>query len=285
MMLLAVQVAAAMPWWVETPAEGEALAAELAVLWPEESPSIQTGGAPDAVGVHLIGDTLTWITADGSRSQPGIPDWSTAVVLVRSWSARLAVEPPPPTPEPPPPAPEPPPPPTPSRGYLSAPAGPATRRPDPSPAFHFAGEVGLGHVWVIPLVVELDPAERVPIGEDSETVWVESSGVGVVRRLGALSGIARTVPLGERTLEAGLYLGVRRHTLTTTLDDPEQSTLLLPTAAARLRVWSSRPQIGVGLMASLDGLGGDFYPDLSGYAPVREQTLAVEVGVRWRKKT
>lgn len=283
MILLAVGSAAAMSWWVETPEEGAALAATLAALWPEESPTIQLDDGIDAPGVRLEDGVLTLSTLDGERSQPGIPDWPTAVVLVRSWSGRLAVESPPPLP----PKPEPPEAPPPVRAvpwHLAALAGPASRRPDPSPAFHFTGEVGLGRAWVLPLVLDFDPAERVPMGEESAEVWTENDGVGIVRRLGVLTGTSRMIELPDRSLEVGLHGGLRWHTLVSTQDSDERSILMLPTAAARLRVWSrSPPHIGAGVMASLDGTGGDSYPDLSLYAPLREKTLAVEIGMRWQK--
>lgn len=263
--------AAPLVWWVRTPEEGAEVALALREVWPQAPIHIQVGVLPPgAPGVSLDPEAgLRFSDGESEQVRSGVLDAQTAAALVRSWYIPpLEVLPLPP---PRPPAAEAPPAP---RGEVGFVAGPASRRPDPGPAFHLALQAASPR-WLV--VLELDPAERVR----PET---GSTGGLVVRRLGVTGGVRLTQPVGGGwLLEEAASLGLRLHT-SAAITRPDVLALLpLPSGALRVRLWSpteaAGPRLGGGVMASYDGLSARQWYDAEQTFRLRPLTLAVEFGV------
>ena len=191
---------ASLVWWVSSPEEVALVELALLEVWPQAPVRIQIGTPPPgAPGVSLDPEAgLRFSDGEEERVRSGVTDARTAAALVRSWyTPPEVVLPLPPDPSPPPPVAE-----EGTSWALGFVAGPATRRPDPGPAFHFALQAASPHLLA---ALELDPAERVRATAGS------SSGI-VVRRLGGAAGVRLVQPLARGwTLEEAATLGLRLH--------------------------------------------------------------------------
>jgi hypothetical protein len=228
LLLLAGAQAETLTWWADSPEQAAALQAALPAVWPDAPITIDLSPPPPgADGLFLDDDAFWLVQGERLRRHDGHLDAYAAVALARSWSRAITTTapslPPPTEPEQPPRAPL-----TEARWGWSFTAGPASRRPGPSPAFHFVGQTLSAHLL---LSGEADPAERVVLFEDG----VRSGGL-LVRRLGATVGVRQSWPLSrDRQLEGALSIGGRTHLFEDISAQGSSSAWLLPTASARLR--------------------------------------------------
>lgn len=278
---LAAAAADALTWWAEDPDQAEDIRAALEATWPDAPIQVTTQPPPvGAGGVFWHADGLELIAGEQRRQHSGALDAYAAAALTRSWSR--SIETPAPVLEPEaltPRAPQPPPEPDDDDGLAwSFTAGPATRRPQPGPAFHFAGQIFTDHFFVS---AELDPAERVVLWSADG----DRQGGLMVRRLGATVGVHHQHLLSSgRLLEAGLSVGARVHLLADISTPFVHNALLRPTASVRVRVWAppvepQRFRLGGGLMLSMDGVRLERVAPTAMYGELRPLTIAVEIGV------
>ena len=266
-------------WWAHDPAQAEAIEAALEAAWPSAPVAVVVATPPPGTdGLHLDADGLWLVQGDETRQHTGALDPTAAAAMARSWARSLPEAPLPPTPPLPAPAPAPEPAPVPDEWPAwSFVAGPATRRPNPGPAFHFVFQARLPHLSAD---FSFDPAERVRYMDDTQ----EQGGL-IVRRLGVTASLHRDWPLEQGwVLEAGAGVGVRNHFYSDIVRPDVSAALLLPTATARLRLWSPLEEpavrLGGGLMVGADGLNTDLRYDTEHGGRVRPLTVAVEFGVR-----
>ena len=259
-------------WWVRSEDEAALVEAALQEMWPSAPVQVRVSPDPgaEASGVTLDARAGLQMQRGGALwARPDVTDPHTAAALVRSWHTSADLTAPPEEPSIPlSPAPDRPPPPQPWGGGFVA--GPAQRRPQPGPAFHFAAQA-VGPRWV--LSAEYDPAERVVIS-------TEAGGL-LVRRAGLTAGVRAERPgPGAATTEVALSAGIRLHAYAELQQANVMALQLMPTAAARLRLWApsrtSRLRLGGGMMVSHDGMSWSrWYAD---GARARPLTIAAELG-------
>ncbi|MBN2798976.1 MAG: hypothetical protein JXX28_07490 [Deltaproteobacteria bacterium] len=272
----------ALSWWVSSPAEAEEVEAALAALWPGHQVTVLVGAPPpDGAGVWRLGEELRLSMPPLRRSAPWPAEPSTEVALVRGWVLAAHNAPPPP----PPPAPTEPrqavvPFPTAPNTWLIGALGPASRRPERTPALSLSAE--LARRTAAGLVVDLcatwEPGEITSLEQLPGTGGARITRAGVGPGLGwALE--AQGDSLWVLDLQADLRW-IRARDLT----DPLAAPALWTTWGAGLRAahwWALQPELlfGGAVRVSADAplpLSERQLP--GGHSPrLRPLTLALEV--------